>query len=123
MLVDQIEQYKAALASRFNEPIAETFLVRNDDLAAMRFGVDGSSGVFVVDASGTIAWRHIPGIDPTPHVATERVELSQSSDRTGADSRSKRRQLFAIGIAAALAVTLSATVKVASALSGRLLQR
>jgi len=28
---------QASLASRFTEPVAEAFLVRNDDLAAMRF--------------------------------------------------------------------------------------
>jgi len=75
-LADQIEQYKTSLASRLAEPVAETFLVRNDDLAAMRFGVDGSSAVFVIDASGMIAWRYISGVDPLPHAA---ADLSRST--------------------------------------------
>ena len=44
-VANQIEQCKEWLASNADEPFAETFLVRNDDLAAMRFGVDGSLAV------------------------------------------------------------------------------
>ena len=62
-LAGDIEQCRRWLASRFDEPLAETFLVRNDDLAAMRFGIHGSSAVFVIDEYGLIAWRRISGID------------------------------------------------------------
>ena len=72
-LADQLEQYKTSLASQLDEPLAEAFLVRSDDITAMRFGVDGSSAVFVIDAHGTIVWRHIPGTDPLPRTIGDGV--------------------------------------------------
>lgn len=62
-LAEQIEQCKEWLASNADEPFAETYLLRNDDLAAMRFGVDGSIAVFAIDACGLIAWRCVSGVD------------------------------------------------------------
>ena len=111
-LADQLAQYKTSLASRLGESVAEAFLVRNDDVAAMRFGVGGARAVFVIDADGTIAWRHVDGVDPMP--APDDVGARTSS--RSFDSRCNRRQFVAIGIGAALAVALSPTFKRASAL-------
>jgi len=113
-LADQVEQYKTSMASRLGEPVAEAFLLRNDEIAAMRFGVEGSSAVFVVDANGTIAWRHVDGVDPLPRLDDPHV---QSSAAPGLDARCSRRQFVAIGIGAALALSLSPTFKRASALA------
>jgi xanthine dehydrogenase YagT iron-sulfur-binding subunit len=44
-------------------PGAAPVFIRNDDEAATRFDVSGRSAVFIVDADGTISWRHIVGTD------------------------------------------------------------
>ena len=76
-LAERIERCKASVASRFDEPVAATFLVRNDELSAMRFGVDGTSAVFVIDADGRIACRHVSGIDPLPSGSERRIRIER----------------------------------------------
>jgi len=104
-LADQIERYKASVALRLDEPVAETFLVRNDELSAMRFGVDGASAVFVVDAGGMIAWRYVAGVDPLPNIDDEQDKAVAL--RAKHDARCNRREFLAVGFAAALAILLS----------------
>ena len=65
VLANGIERYRESLSSVLDETIAEVFFVRNDDLAAMRFGVDGLSAVFVIDGRGRIAWRFISEVERT----------------------------------------------------------
>jgi len=111
-LADQLAQYKASLTSRLKDSVAEAFLVRNDDVAAMRFGVDGVRAVFVVDADGTITWRHIDGVDAMPGPN----DIPLNASQTGFDGRCSRRQFVATGIGVALAIALSPAFKRASAL-------
>jgi xanthine dehydrogenase YagT iron-sulfur-binding subunit len=93
-------------------------LIRNDDPVAELYGVLHSSAVFVVDASGLIAWRHVSGTDALDAA----VELAATLPPVG-DARPNawsRREFVVSALAAALAIALQPTFRRAEAASGRL---
>ena len=52
---------------------ATTVLIGNDDPVAAEFGVAGEVAVFVIDADGSIAWRHVAGLDASLDPAGARL--------------------------------------------------
>jgi len=98
---EQVAHYRMLFPE--GDRVPEPVLIRDDDAAAARFGVWGRTAVFVVDANGVIAWRHLSGEDPVPRV--EVLDTTAPGERSTAADWS-RRQFVATVLGAALAVAL-----------------
>jgi xanthine dehydrogenase YagT iron-sulfur-binding subunit len=90
---------------------ATTVLIRNDDLVAQAFGVEGESAVYVVDGDGRIVWRHVAGVDGVSDLTFRANEQVIDAEQSGTLSSGLTRRAFvARAAAAAIALALEPTL-------------
>jgi xanthine dehydrogenase YagT iron-sulfur-binding subunit len=80
-------------------------IVENDDALARDFGVDGEPAVFVLDASGTVRWRHT-GRHPAGSVDLGRALSDACTPLDSAKAAWSRRQFVATAFGVAIAIAL-----------------
>jgi xanthine dehydrogenase YagT iron-sulfur-binding subunit len=114
---DEVESYRRLIAATDARTPAQPILIPNDDPAADAYGVARTAAVFVIDASGHVAWRHVAGIDSVERAAEVAVDLSHvdAARAYPFGGRWSRREFVATAIGAAVALTLEPTLNRAEA--------
>ena len=119
---DEVAGYRAAALSEH----CPSIFLPNDGEAADAFGARGQSAVFVVDARGRIAWRHISGVDARDAIrgvardAKRSIAGHANEAAVSGDNNSgwTRREFVATALGAALALAIEPSINAAGAGAG-----